>query len=76
MENVLYLRSNIFCSTNESLPNLFLKKSRISGSLFHIDNLNIFFLKLLVPVGFRSMLQILVEGKMLWGFMTYMILKE
>lgn len=33
----------------------------ISGNF---NNLSIFFLKLLVQVGFKSMLQILVEGKM------------
>lgn len=68
-----------FCSVIRSLPNLFfkLKKSSVSSSgLFYIDNLSVFFFKLLVQVGFKSMLQILVEGKILWGFVMYIILKE
>lgn len=55
-----------------------LKNSSISGSslFFYIDNLTFFSLKLLVRVGFKSMLQILVEGKMLQGFLINIILKD
>lgn len=42
----------------------------LSILFFYIDNLNIFSLKLLVRAGFKSMWQTLVEGKMLWNFMT------
>lgn len=47
-----------------------------NGLFFYRDNLSIFSLKLLVRAGFKSMWQTLVEGKMLWNFMAFIIYQE